>query len=223
MPQLSNLNLPQILMNYIILVMSLSIHEFAHAFVADRLGDDTPRRQGRLTLSPIPHMDLMGTLVVPLIFSLAGGGFFGWAKPVQVIPQRFTRRFSMRSGMQMVALAGPGSNLALALLAGLTLGISHLFFVGEFAELIRVIMSQAIMINALLCVFNLLPVPPLDGSRMLPRSMDDLKASIAPYSFLIILLLLRIPLVNTVLIGIPMGLISGAAYAIANGVLSIVG
>src|SRR5262252_9131058 len=102
------------------LLLSLTVHEWAHAYSAHRLGDDTAERQGRLTLNPIPHIDLVGTLLLPLL-----GVPFGWAKPVPVNPARFKRTVNMRTGMLITAAAGPFSNLVLAILAAVILGIIH--------------------------------------------------------------------------------------------------
>src|SRR5690349_19189073 len=106
------------------MLLSLTVHEFAHAFVAVRLGDDTPRRDGRLTLSPLAHYDIWGTFPIPIIAIVAGGiPFIGWARPVETNPGNYTRRLSMRNGHRLVASAGPLSNLLLALICmtGLTL------------------------------------------------------------------------------------------------------
>src|SRR5690606_19241872 len=101
----------------LVMVFSLTVHEFAHAYVAYRLGDDTAARQGRLSLSPVSHVDPIGTLLIPAVSLYLGGiGLIGWARPVPVSPVRFSRKVSMRTGMALVAVAGPVSNLLLAIL-----------------------------------------------------------------------------------------------------------
>ncbi len=142
------------------ILIGLVLHEFAHAFVADRLGDPTPRSQGRLSLNPIRHLDLFGTIALFLVH-------FGWAKPVQVNPSYMS---NPRRDMLLVALAGPGSNVILAVLFGLILR----FFwpMGppvnqDPSSLVFVMVMFGVVINISLAVFNMIPVPPLDGSRLL--------------------------------------------------------
>jgi Zn-dependent protease len=172
----------RIVLNLVPMVLSLSVHEFAHAWVADRLGDDTPRRQGRLTLSPLEHYDIFGTIIIPVVGAMFGGfSYIGWARPVEVSPGNLSRRFSMRSGMSIVALAGPLSNLLLAMFA----------------------------INVGLFVFNLLPIPPLDGSRLLPRSLDRVQEMLAPMSILILLLILYSNTLRSLLIETPVDFVGG--------------
>lgn len=155
--------------NVVVLWLSLSVHEWAHARAAFALGDDTARAQGRMTLDPLAHADPIGTLLFPLL-----GVPFGWALPVPVDPSCFDRRRSMAFGMMVTAAAGPISNLIVAA-AGFTawLALSMAFpsfDQGPLGELAR----YAIQLNVLLAVFNLLPIPPLDGSRIvnfvLPRA-----------------------------------------------------
>jgi Zn-dependent protease len=171
-------------LNLIPMLLSLSVHEFSHALVADRLGDDTPRRQGRLTLSPLAHYDLLGTFVIPAIATaLNGFAMIGWAKPVEFVPSRFRRTVSMRQGAAMVAVAGPASNLLLAVIAAASMAVilrvqPELLLGSALAELLRAMF----LLNIGLCVFNLLPIPPLDGSYLLPRSMDDCPLLLSDYS-----------------------------------------
>ncbi len=144
-------------------ILSLSFHEFAHAWSAWRLGDDTASREGRLTLNPVSHIDLLGTIILPLL-----GVPFGWAKPVPVNPARFWRDVNMSSGMAITASAGPLSNVLLATVAAVLLGLG-LRFAPELVErdtpghLFLLAMMQ---MNVGLALFNMLPVPPLDGSRI---------------------------------------------------------
>jgi Zn-dependent protease len=195
----------RIVLNLIPMALSLSVHEFAHALAADRLGDRTPRAQGRLTLSPLAHYDLFGTIIVPAVATLLSGfALIGWAKPVQFVPANLTRKISMRNGAALVAMAGPLSNLFLAFLAAAGLAAVYAWLPAESRGTALAELLQAMFfINIGLCVFNLLPLPPLDGSHLLPRSFDELKASIAPYSFIIILILLNIAPVRHVLFDFP--------------------
>lgn len=142
---LALLKLPAILIGF-------TVHEYAHALVAVKLGDDTPKRQGRLTLNPISHIDPIGLL----LFMFAG---FGWARPVQTNPVYFEDR---RKGTLFVSLAGPASNLVVAIL--LTLVYK---FVGGVSGIWGMILYLGIYMNVVLAVFNLIPVPPLDGSKIL--------------------------------------------------------
>lgn len=144
------------------MLLSLTVHEWAHAFSAHRLGDDTAERQGRLTLNPIVHIDPIGTLLLPLL-----GIPFGWAKPVPVNPARFRRGVSMGTGMMITAAAGPFSNVVLATLCAIGLGLGIRFgAVTSSEEPLAHLVIMAITINVSLALFNLLPVPPLDGSRV---------------------------------------------------------
>ncbi|MFZ5441089.1 MAG: site-2 protease family protein [Myxococcota bacterium] len=147
------------------MVLSLSVHEWAHAWSAFRLGDDTAAREGRLTLNPISHIDPIGTLLLPML-----GVPFGWAKPVPVNPARFARKWSMRSGMALTAAAGPISNILIALASAITFGLG-LRFLPEVAGQtgVRMLLLYLIQLNVALALFNLIPVPPLDGSRVIAR------------------------------------------------------
>jgi Zn-dependent protease len=151
------------LLTYVPLLLSLTVHEWAHAYSAFLLGDDTAARNGRLTLNPISHIDPLGTLILPL-FSPFG---FGWAKPVPVNPTRFRRDISMRTGMMITAAAGPASNLLIAIVSAVGLGLLMRRGIVQgrtdgLAELLEI----SIGMNLSLCLFNLLPFPPLDGSRV---------------------------------------------------------
>jgi Zn-dependent protease len=147
---------------FIILVCSLTLHEWGHAIVADRLGDDTPRREGRVTLDPLAHIDWIGTILVPAMGALGMFGRFGmigWAKPVYTNPSNFRRRIYDQA---LVTIAGPGVNLSLALFATIGAAVcAHLQ--PAFGPLCFMVQE----INVALFVFNLLPIPPLDGSKFL--------------------------------------------------------
>jgi len=146
-----------------IFILSLSIHEFAHAWSAAKLGDDTAAREGRLTLNPLAHIDLFGTILLPLL-----GVPFGWAKPVPVNPARFRRDVSMGGGMAITAAAGPLSNVVLAALSAVLLGLA-LRFAPDQVDVDsagRFLLISMVRLNVGLAIFNMIPLPPLDGSRV---------------------------------------------------------
>jgi Zn-dependent protease len=170
-----------------VLLFSVIIHEVSHGVVAERLGDPTARRQGRITLNPLPHIDLVGSIILPALAVIMRLPLLGWAKPVPIDIRQF--RDPMRD-FAITALAGPVSNLAQVMVysiifhAAMALGWRFLAFVG----------SMGIYINLLLALFNLLPVPPLDGSRLiaaaLPRDMGWQYLSVGRYGFMILMLLI---------------------------------
>jgi len=152
----------------LVLIFSAIVHEYMHGFVAYQLGDDTAKRAGRLTINPIPHLDWLGSVILPLMMVLSGLGFvIGWAKPVPYNPYNLRDK---KWGEAKVALAGPLSNLAVALMFGLILRFMP-FISLNFAGLITII----IYINLLLMIFNLLPIPPLDGSKVVAAFMSPMK------------------------------------------------
>jgi Zn-dependent protease len=143
----------------IILILSIIIHEYMHGWMADRLGDNTARAAGRLTMNPIPHIDLFGSIILPGLLILSGGGFvIGWAKPVPFNPYNLRDR---RYGAAKVAAAGPLANIAIALVMGLILRFLPVSY--DFSGLISLI----VLVNIVLAIFNLVPIPPLDGSKIL--------------------------------------------------------
>lgn len=179
----------------IALILSIAVHEFGHAFMADRLGDGTPRSQGRVTLNPIAHADPIGTLLFPIICIFAQPGLlFGWGRPVMVNPAAFTRRFSMKTGHMMVAAAGPAMNVLLAIFLTLVFGILLKTGLLTPQHPITGGLTNAIFLNWVLCFFNLIPVPPLDGGAvligLLPDRHGHLVEKLGQYGFLIIIGLL---------------------------------
>ena len=156
-----------ILLTLVSLVLSITVHEYAHALAAYKLGDDTAARQGRLTLNPASHIDPLGTLVLPVVFTVMSGGVFGWGKPVPYVPTNLTRRYSMRAGEAIVAFAGPFSNLILAVIAGgLYVGLPTYGLIAFDSPFVP-LLWRMVVLNAVLLFFNLLPVPPLDGSKII--------------------------------------------------------
>jgi Zn-dependent protease len=166
------------------MILALSVHEYFHAWTAMKLGDDTAARRGRLTLNPLAHIDPIGTLLIPIVGLTSGAPFFGWAKPVPITPLNFTRRMRMKTGIMLTSAAGPLSNLLFALVMTIVLGIivhtigkEELFAMlhankGITVALIRLIGWTA-LINVGLFIFNLLPIPPLDGSGVLAGFLPD--------------------------------------------------
>ena len=186
---------------FLVLLASLCIHEWAHAFTADKLGDGTPRRDGRVTLNPAAHIDMLGTVILPLlcIFVIPGGFFLAWGRPVLTNPSNYR---NPRRDDVLVTAAGPGANLGLALFAALLGGIASRFDprVADLAMLI-------IQINVFLAVFNLIPLPPLDGGnimRHLVGMRDETYLRLAQWSFFIFLGLMMVPPVRA-LLGFAMG------------------
>lgn len=204
-----------LILDLVVMVLSLSVHEYAHAWVAHRLGDDTAEREGRLSLSPVTHVDPIGTLLVPAVALYFGGfGFFGWARPVPVSPNRFTRRVSMRTGMALVAAAGPLSNF---LLAAVTLALYGVLdragvslHAGSHPTAVGTLLAQMFQLNVALMIFNFLPIPPLDGSRLLPRSFDGLMQQLAPVSALLLIAVISAPSLRAWLFDAPYHVVAGA-------------
>jgi Zn-dependent protease len=174
------------------LVLAITVHEAAHAWTADRLGDDTARRLGRVTFNPVRHVDPFGTLVLPGILLLVGTPFlFGYAKPV---PVAFHRLNDPKRDMVWVALAGPGVNIAMALLAGWAMHPFGELSANPFTMWVWSNLHNFITINVALAVFNMLPIPPLDGGRvvtgLLPDRLAYRYARLEPYGMVFLLLMI---------------------------------
>ena len=181
-----HLNLSLAILNVALLWLLTTPHEFAHAWVATLLGDDTPRLQGRLTLNPLAHVDWLGTTILPAVTSLFGGGFIGWGKPVISNPGKL--RWGL-NGLVLVALAGPASNVVLAVIlavvARLAAGVAPAL--SEFA-------ARGVYLSLYLAIFNMLPVPPLDGSKLLlaARIPPKIYNEIARAGFMLLILAVSI-------------------------------
>jgi Zn-dependent protease len=188
---LLDINFAQIFIAFIVLLFSLTVHESAHARTADRLGDPTARLLGRVSLNPLVHADPIGTILFPLLAFVGGVPLIGWAKPVPVNPRRLDHP---RRDYVLVAAAGPASNLVLALASGLALTLMPVAPVtlGEpnVSAPVASLLSRAVQINLLLAVFNMIPIPPLDGgdvlSGLLPRRLAIGFDRIRPYGFLLL-------------------------------------
>ncbi|HQX82769.1 MAG TPA: site-2 protease family protein [Vicinamibacterales bacterium] len=176
---------------FIILIASLSFHEAAHAWAADRLGDPTARMLGRLTLNPLAHIDWIGTVLFPLVGMLSGLPLIGWAKPVPVDTRNLK---APRRDFALVALAGPVSNVLLAFVAAVLLKAQGGLVPDEGQTVVTVTLYTAVILNTLLAVFNMLPVPPLDGGNVLagivPESVARLIDQMRPYGFFLLYALL---------------------------------
>src|ERR1041385_1238692 len=147
------------LLNVILLWVLTAPHEFAHAWVATRLGDDTPAREGRVTLHPLAHVDLIGTAILPFLTSLLGAGFLGWGKPVRTDPSKLKGGLN---GLALVSLAGPFSNVIMAVILG-AIAVASFRIQPQFAQFV----ASGVRLSIYLALINLLPVPPLDGSKLL--------------------------------------------------------
>ena len=203
--------LEQVLYIVPILLFSVVVHEFAHGYVAHKWGDPTAAMLGRLTLNPLPHIDPVGSILVPaLLFFLRAPFLFGWAKPVPVNPDNFRNK---KWGDITVSLAGPASNVLLAFLFTFVWILTRRALGADQA--LDEIFQLAVLINLILAAFNLLPIPPLDGSHIvynfLPQPLAYNYMSLARYGFLILMLLFALPPFRIVLglFYVPVGLVHG--------------
>lgn len=175
------------------ILFAITAHEAAHGWVASKLGDKTALRMGRVTLNPIPHIDLIGTIIVPIICLMLSPFIFGWAKPV---PIDYRNLRSPRRDMAFVAIAGPFSNLVMALVWGAIMKLGfYLMSHGILDNRLLLLMGEAgVIINLVLGILNLIPIPPLDGSRvmssLLPYKIGVLYNKIEPLGFLLLILLI---------------------------------
>jgi len=214
----------EVVLSLVAVFMAIVLHEVAHGYVAFRLGDPTARSRGRLTLNPLAHIDPIGTILVPLVLAVLNLPLFGWAKPVPVNPNYFRNPFR---GMLYVAAAGPGTNIALALVTAglgrflLMLVPNSLLFgppslSANLTRAVFFLLGAFVIYNVLLALFNMIPIPPLDGSRVLtyflPPSGKRFMLAIEQYGFLI--------LVAVIFLGGVQGIFR-AVDPIARGLLGI--
>lgn len=209
------MNIELALISLAILVPSVILHEVAHGFVADKLGDPTARLLKRLTLNPVPHIDPLMSIILPLLLVISGSPvIFGAAKPVPVDPFNLKEP---RKDMALVSLAGPGTNFLIAAVAAL---ISHLLFPGSSilevltSGLLGLVLGLTITINITLAIFNLLPIPPLDGSKIfalfLPEDLSRSYLSLGSIGFFLIFALMLFPIGGFSLGSIINGLVDSA-------------
>lgn len=197
-------SLPQLVAVYAIpAILAITLHEAAHAFAAARLGDRTAQQLGRMTINPLRHIDPIGTLLVPALILLAskamgGALLFGWARPVPIVQSNLR---SPRRDMGIVAAAGPGANIAMALGWGLLLKLS--LAVGLDGEFLFRMAAAGVLVNLALAVLNLVPIPPLDGGRivasLLPEALSGVYSRIEPYGIFLLLALLATGVLGGVL------------------------
>lgn len=183
-------------------LLAIVCHEAAHALMAFRFGDPTAKMQGRLTLNPAVHYDLVGTVIFPIIGAMMGGAMFGWAKPVPVDSRRFK---NIRSGIFWVSFAGPLANIILMIVSAILYAVMVTKVSSDFSfhQIFSEMLKQSIWINVLLAVFNLIPFPPLDGSKMVSAMLDYNQArkfeELQRFSFLFLFILILTPVLSYIM------------------------
>lgn len=221
---LGNIGIETILW-FVLLIPSITFHEFMHGYAAYRLGDPTAKDAGRLTLNPIKSIDPVGTILLPAIMMISGGPIFGWAKPVPYNPMYFK---DLRKGEIITGFAGPAANLALALFgSALAWAAIPAFALSEqFGEALYLVGSTLVLTNLVLMFFNLIPIPPLDGSSIVPLFLPDSAMrgwyTLQRYSFPILIGLLWLLPMALQAIGInfsPIGAYFGATVTPLMGLL----
>jgi len=191
---------------YVVLLFSLSFHESAHAWMAWKLGDDTAKEQGRVSLNPVVHIDPVGTVLMPLLqFFFSGVPWLAWAKPTPYNPANFNRDVTMRKGHMLVAAAGPVSNVILAVVLSVAMIVGvRTGLITTSRDFLYVLVLRGIELNILLAVFNLIPIPPLDGSKVasfgLPGDLGErYDRLMGPYGFLLLMVLVMTGVLRYVL------------------------
>jgi len=192
-----NLDFSKITIFFAVFLFSLSFHEAAHAWTAEKFGDSTGRYLGRITLNPLAHIDIFGTIIFPLVGLITGGMMFGWAKPVPVNTSAMRDR---RLGDICTSAAGPLSNLLLAIVFFVLLKLIHrtsllpIENLGQIGDALEQMFETGLVLNIVLFIFNLLPIPPLDGSHvlenLLPPGPAQIYEKIRPYGFILMIFLL---------------------------------
>ena len=198
------------------LLVAVIFHEVAHGYIAYKLGDNTAKLEGRLTINPIPHIDPLGSIILPVLLLAVGSPFlFGWAKPVPINPFNF-KKIDIRKGMAITALAGPITNFILAVIFAFLLksfknqefvaSLISIFGTGIIESIvlpILIFLKYAVMVNLILFIFNILPIPPLDGGRVIMSLVSpELERKLEPleqYGFFIIILLLFLGIINKII------------------------
>ncbi|MEX0933204.1 MAG: site-2 protease family protein [Candidatus Paceibacterota bacterium] len=182
------------IINIVILIGSIVIHEVAHGFAANKLGDPTAKLDGRLTLNPLKHLDPVGSLLIPGILVITGAPFlFGWAKPVPYNPYNLK---NPRRDEALIAAAGPASNILIAIVAAILFRV----FMPGLDTLFAFVLLMTVLLNLVLAIFNLVPIPPLDGSKLLfaavPSSFGNFRATLEGMGFFLVILFIATPLSN---------------------------